>query len=80
MKIERVAFQDFHPSGTSEMRPGTCVIPAIDFIYKTAAGMRNRLPWTVSKHQNLSKTTGNVTKTRRLKIIKIKRSDDPPKA
>ena len=80
MKIERVAFQDFHPSWTSEMRPGTCVIPAIDFIFKTAAGMRNRLSWTVSKRQNQSKTTANVTKNRRLKIIKIKRSDDPPKA
>ena len=50
------------------------------FIFKTAAGIRIRLSWTVSKHQNQSKTTANVTKTRHLKIIKIKRSDDPPKA
>ena len=72
-------FHDVRPWRASKMMPSRRPIVTVDFAYKTATGIKFSLVQTVSKHRNHKKRTVKQTKIRHLKIIKINRSDDPPK-
>ena len=72
-------FHDFCPWRASKKMPSRPPIVTVDFAYKTTAGIKFSLVQTPSKHRNHQKRTVKQTKIRHLKIIKINRSDDPPK-